>query len=80
MDGATDRIVTEVLDATAERNWDHLKLLLQPYLHWYEPTAALTRRGRTNVLRWLMKRPVALARAEEVELRDGQIYRSNGGL
>jgi hypothetical protein len=70
-----DRIVTDVLEAAAEGDWEQLKLLLHPYLHWSEETGAVTRRGRTNVLRWLAERRVPLAPPARVELRDGQIYR-----
>lgn len=56
-----------------ERDWEGLRLMLHPYLHW--AAADGTRlRGRTKVLARL--RTVAPpAEPAAVELRDGQIYR-----
>jgi hypothetical protein len=75
MDGATDALVAEVVEAAAERKWDELKLLLHPYLQWSENGGTVKLRGRTNVLRWLVEYQTPLLRPERVELRDGQIYR-----
>ena len=70
---AVDEVVRAAHGAMSERNWDALRLMLHPYLHW--TTADGDRlRGRTNV----MARLQATAPPTEpiaVELRDGQIYR-----
>ena len=60
-------------EAMLECDWDGLRVLLHPYLHW--TTADGTRfRGRTKVMELLRTgRPPAAPIA--VELRDGQIYR-----
>jgi hypothetical protein len=75
MDESSDDILTAVVDAATERDWERLKFLLHPYLHWSEDGGAVALRGRTTVLRWLAERPGPLKRAERIELRDGQIYR-----
>ena len=60
-------------EAMQERDWDRLRLILHPYLHW---TAAdgTQLRGRTTVLARL-RDAAAPAEPVAVELRDGQIYR-----
>ena len=76
----TDRdpgVVAEVTQAAqaamVERDWDSLRLLLHPYLHW--TTADGTRvRGRIKVMELLRTGPPP-AVPTTVELRDGQIYR-----
>jgi hypothetical protein len=59
--------------AIRRRNWEELKPLLHPYLHW---TCAdgTTVRGRTNVLERLARRPPT-GSPTRAELRDGRIYR-----
>lgn len=68
-----DEVVRPAHQAMLERDWDGLRLMLHPYLHW--TTAEGDRlRGRTKV----MARLRAAAPPTEpiaVELRDGQIYR-----
>jgi hypothetical protein len=71
------RFVSEVTQAAyqaiQDRDWDTLRLLLHPYLHW--TTANGTRvRGRTKVIEQLQNAEPA-AEPVAVELRDGQIYR-----
>lgn len=70
---AVDEVVRASYGAMLERDWDALRLMLHPYLHW--TTADGDRlRGRTKV----MARLQATASPTEpiaVELRDGQIYR-----
>jgi hypothetical protein len=70
---AVDEVVRASHGAMLERDWDALRLMLHPYLHW--TTADGDRlRGRTKV----MARLQATASPTEpiaVELRDGQIYR-----
>ncbi|TWP51848.1 nuclear transport factor 2 family protein [Lentzea tibetensis] len=66
-----DELTAEVLAAAARGDWDALKPLLHPYLHWSDGEAKL--RGRTKVLAHLAAHPVGPP--AEVELRDGQVYR-----
>jgi hypothetical protein len=67
-----DLMVRDVLDAVERRDWDVVRALLHPYLHWQEAGVAI--RGRRNVLDRLAL-PPAPTPASAVELRDGQIYR-----
>jgi hypothetical protein len=71
--GAMDRVIAEVLDAVERREWERLRLLLHPYLHWTDAAGA-TMRGRTNVMARLRDAPAVSAPAW-YELRDGQVYR-----
>jgi hypothetical protein len=52
--------------------WETLRLLLHPYLHWTDGDETI--RGRTNVLARLHSADT-LPEPSSVELRDGQIYR-----
>ena len=70
-------IISDALEAAAARDWEGLKLLLHPYLHWSEPEG-VSLRGRANVLRWLASRQTSLSAPQRFELRDGQIYRWAG--
>ena len=59
--------------AMLERDWEALRLMLHPYVHWTAADGSRLR-GRTKVMDRLQNAappadPVA------VELRDGQIYR-----
>jgi hypothetical protein len=69
-----NEVIPRVIEAVAAGRWDNVKLLLHPYLHWTQEDG-LTRRGRSNVLRWLPSRQRALAPPARFELRDGQVYR-----
>jgi hypothetical protein len=69
-----NEVIPRVIEAVAAGHWDNVKLLLHPYLHWTQEDG-VTRRGRSNVLRWLLSRQRALAPPERFELRDGQVYR-----
>jgi hypothetical protein len=71
-----DRIVREVLSAVERHDQVALKALLHPYLHWSEPRIEI--RGRVKVLARLVASP-GPAPPASYELRDGQIYRWNGG-
>ena len=65
--------VSNVLDAIERRDWQRLKRLLHPYVHW--TTAAEEQlRGRRNVIARLENDPPPAPPAWH-ELRDGQIYR-----
>lgn len=66
-------VVGEALAAIREQDWERLRPLLHPYVHWTDATARSIR-GRTNVLEHLASgQPVN--RPARYELRDGQIYR-----
>jgi hypothetical protein len=67
-----DRLVRTALDAIERRDWERLKPILHPYIHWSDRGA--TTRGRTKVLAHLAANPAAVA-PTHYELRDGQIYR-----
>jgi hypothetical protein len=72
MDPTVDPTVNAALQAMRQRDWDTLRPLLHPYLHWVEGDTRL--RGRTKVLAHLEASP-APAPPASWELRDGQIYR-----
>ena len=73
MNGGAMGVPDRALAAIRRQDWDDVKLLLHPYLHW---TCADGRviRGRKNVLAYLAASPVATPPPSH-ELRDGQIYR-----
>ena len=65
--------VSNVLDAIERRDWDRLRRLLHPRVHW--TTAAEEQlRGRDNVIDRLSRDPPPAPPAWH-ELRDGQVYR-----
>ena len=65
--------VSNVLDAIERRDWERLRRLLHPYVHW--TTAAEEQlRGRRNVMERLAHDPPPAPPAFH-ELRDGQVYR-----
>ena len=68
-----DEVTGTVQEAMLERDWDGLRMLLHPYLHWTTANGTPFR-GRTKVIELLQtgSPPAALI---AVELRDGQIYR-----
>lgn len=68
-----DLVVLEAVAAIEDRDWNRLKLLLHPYLHWTGPDGQ-TVRGRVRVLGQLGDCPPTGPPAQ-YELRDGQIYR-----
>jgi hypothetical protein len=70
-----DPRVQEALAAIGRQDWDAVKRVLHPYLHWTDADGTL--RGRTKVLAHLAGRP-APAPPADYELRDGQIYRWAG--
>ena len=68
-----DEVTRAAHHAMLERDWEGLRLMLHPYLHW--TTADGTQlRGRTKVMTRLRAVPPS-AKPAAVELRDGQIYR-----
>ncbi|NKE63371.1 nuclear transport factor 2 family protein [Lentzea sp. PSKA42] len=71
-----DQVVRDAVAAIELRDWELLKGLLHPYLHWTE--GGVTIRGRTKVLTHLMGAPPS-GPPDSYELRDGQIYRWTTG-
>lgn len=67
-----DQLVRAVLDAVGRQDWDAVRLVLHPYIHWTERGAKT--RGRTNVLARLVGMS-QVAPPASVEIRDNQIYR-----
>jgi hypothetical protein len=68
-----DLVVLEAVAAIEERDWNRLRPLLHPYLHWTGADGE-TVRGRVQVLRRLEGWPPSGPPAR-YELRDGQVYR-----
>jgi hypothetical protein len=75
----SEQIIHNALEDMEAGNWDDLKLLLHPYVHWTQDDG-VTLRGRKNVLQWLASRQARLVPPGRFELRDGQIYRWSSGL
>jgi hypothetical protein len=68
-----DGVTQTAYEAMLTRDWDGLRRLLHPYLHW--TTSDGTRiRGRVTVIERL-RHAAPPAAPDAVELRDGQIYR-----
>ena len=65
--------VQEVLSAVERRDWEGLKPLLHPYLHWVTRDGEVLR-GRQKVMARLLDDPPS-SPPSSVELRDGQVYR-----
>jgi len=68
-----DPVVLDVLAAIEAADWERVRPLLHPYLHWTGPDG-ITVRGRSVVLGQLARRPPTGPPARH-ELRDGQVYR-----
>jgi hypothetical protein len=66
-------VVRRAHEAMRARNWDDLRLLLHPYLHWASSDGR-TVRGRIKVMAMLAERDPLLW-PTSVEVRDDQIYR-----
>jgi hypothetical protein len=66
-------VVRAAHQAMVERDWDALRLVLHPYLHWTAADGSRLR-GRTKVMDRLQN-AAPPAEPVAVELRDGQIYR-----
>lgn len=69
-----DHIGQRAHAAILAADWDALRPLLHPYLHWTDRNGK-TLRGRSKVLAMLEQAAQAPAEARSIELRDGQIYR-----
>jgi hypothetical protein len=59
--------------AILARDWETLRLLLHPYLHWIDATGRTTR-GRNRVLA-MLEQSEPPDEPSSIELRDDQIYR-----
>ncbi len=68
-----DDVVRQAHVAMLDQDWEGLRLLLHPYLHWTQPDGR-TSRGRTKIMEMLAERDAPVEPAS-YELRDGQIYR-----
>jgi len=68
-----EALLRAALSAIERRDWDTLRPLLHPYLHWTSPGGRIVR-GRTRVMQELDDRPPSVL-PSSYELRDGQIYR-----
>ncbi|HVH64918.1 MAG TPA: hypothetical protein VM674_02705 [Candidatus Acidoferrum sp.] len=73
MSRAVEPVVLKASKMISRREWDGLKLVLHPYLHWISRDGR-TIRGRQRVLAYLAATAVKRL-PEAYELRDGQIYR-----
>jgi len=76
-DGDVEEIACRVHAAIVAREWDTVRLLLHPYLHWTDSRGSQVR-GRTKVMAMLQQAAEPPAVPASVELRDGQIYRWAG--
>jgi hypothetical protein len=65
--------IHEALAAVERRDWERLKPLLHPYLHWTTKHGEMLR-GRKKVIARLVADPPS-SPPSSCELRDGQIYR-----
>lgn len=70
-----DDVARQALAAIVAGEWDTLRPLLHPYLHWTDANG--TMRGRSKVMAMLARASTAPAEPASIELRDGQIYRWN---
>jgi len=68
-----DEVVRAAHEAVLARDWDRLRLMLHPYLHWTASDGSRLR-GRSKVMDRLQS-ATPPAPSAAVELRDGQIYR-----
>ena len=68
-----DEVTAAAHAAMQERDWDRLRPLLHPYLHWTRADG-IRLRGRTRILDMLAS-SAAPVPPSNVELRDDQIYR-----
>jgi hypothetical protein len=69
-----DDVARRAHAAMMDGDWDGVRRLLHPYLHWTDGHGD-TARGRTNVMAMLQRAGTPPAPPSSVELRDGQIYR-----
>ena len=67
-----ESLIEQALEAIRRWDWESLRLLLHPYVHWQDGGTSI--RGRTKVLAHLREHPVPRL-PSSWEFRDGQIYR-----
>jgi hypothetical protein len=60
--------------AMVAADWDAVRPMLHPYLHWTDSNGKTTR-GRSKVMALLEQAAEPPAEPAVIELRDGQIYR-----
>ena len=65
-------LLEEALEAIGHRDWESLRLMLHPYVHWKDGGTSI--RGRAKVMAHLRVHPEARL-PSSWEFRDGQIYR-----
>jgi hypothetical protein len=68
-----DGIAGQAHAAIVAAEWDTVRPLLHPYLHWTDGNGTV--RGRSKVMAMLRRATKAPAEPTSIELRDGQIYR-----
>jgi hypothetical protein len=68
-----DDVTRAAYESMLDRDWEGLRLLLHPYLHWRAADGTQLR-GRTKVIERLQHAAPPVT-PTMVELRDGQIYR-----
>ena len=68
-----DEVVKAALDAIAACDWERVRPLLHPYVHWHGEDGRRVR-GRSDVIAELEVSGPQRA-PQSCELRDGQIYR-----
>ncbi len=66
-------VLRQAVAAIRRQDWDGLKPLLHPYLHWTRPDGHVIR-GRKNVLAYLASTRIG-GLPRDHEIRDTQIYR-----
>jgi Domain of unknown function (DUF4440) len=71
--GLVGELTRAAHEAMLARDWEGLRLILHPYLHWTGADGSRLR-GRTKVIERLQNAEPPVEPAA-VELRDGQIYR-----
>jgi hypothetical protein len=68
-----ERLIEQALEAIGHRDWESLRLMLHPYVHWKDGGTSI--RGRTKVMAHLRAHPPQARLPSSWEFRDGQIYR-----
>jgi hypothetical protein len=68
-----DDVVRHAIEAMRGRDWETLRPLVHPYVHWTD-AGGTTRRGRTRLMASLVDTTGSDV-LEVDEIRDGQLYR-----
>ena len=69
-----DVVAERALDLIAQRDWDAIRDVVHPYLHWTRSDGSVLR-GRTTLIAAIEAGDLVPLPPERIELRDGQIYR-----